>query len=228
MARAVRLFPMNAGCAPSRERLSLVHTPNKDNDMFKRLLLLIATWLLLPLAASASPITYTYSGTGSGALAGTAFMDTAFVITAQGDTDNIAPWANATWQNTHSTASIQIDGLGTFAFTVPTHTWIASNCCLGFGINLGSNLLTFFDAAIADVGYALDTSFASTLDINATTQGQFNNIGTSGGALSITSLDDGASFSASTGTAVPEPGSLAVVLLGLGLVGWTRRGVAAR
>lgn len=195
--------------------------------MFRRWLLLMAAWLLLPAAASASPITYTYSGFGTGALANSNFTNAGFVITAQADTDDIALWGNATVQNTHSSAQIQIDGLGTFAFTIATHTWMADFCCMGFGRDLSLNLLTLFAPAIVSVGYDLDAAFAPTLDPQASTQGQFNNVATTGGNLSINSVSR-VTFAATTGAVVPEPNSLAVVLLGLGLVGWTRRNAAVR
>lgn len=198
--------------------------------MFKRFLMTVAAALLMPFAASAAPITYTYAGLGSGSLGNVAFQDTAFVITALGDTANVGPWpCCASLQNTHTSASIQIDGVGSFDFTVPTHTWIAQNCCMGFGLDFGANLLTLFDAAITGVGYGLDTSFAPTLDLGASTQNQFVNIGTTGGALTIASLTRGASFAASTtGTPIPEPSALAVVLLALGLLAASRRGSGAR
>ncbi|MBP6765097.1 MAG: hypothetical protein KA141_08875 [Rubrivivax sp.] len=189
--------------------------------MIKRFFATLAAALLMPVAAWAVPITYIYSGTGSGSLGGTNFSSTGFIITAQADTDNIAPWSSATLQNTHSSATVTLLGFGTFTLTAPTHTWIADNCCLGIGADLSSNYLTLFNPAIVSVGYALATDIGPILDATASTQNQFVGIETSGGDLSISQLN-GASFQAIT-SAVPE--TSASVLMALGLAGI---GLAAR
>lgn len=189
--------------------------------MIKRCFAILAAALLMPMGAWAVPITYIYSGTGSGSLAGTDFFSTGFVITAQADTDNIAPWGNATVQNTHASATITLSGFGTFSFTAPTHTWIADNCCMGIGADLSSNYLTLFSPAIASVGYALATDIGPIFDAFATTQGQFTGIETSGGELSITQLN-GASFQAIT-SAVPEASASVLMALGLAAIGLAAR-----
>jgi PEP-CTERM motif len=188
--------------------------------MIKRLLVALATVLLLPFAASASPITYIYSGVGDGSFNGTAFDDASFTITATADTANIGVWSSADLQNTHSSATVTISGFaGTFSFSDPTHTWIAESCCMGFGQNLGKNLLTFFDPAIASVGYGLATALGPVTDLTAGTQGQFVNEATSGGALTITSVNE-ATFQA---VAVPEPSTYALMALGLAGVAFAAR-----
>lgn len=172
-------------------------------------MLVASAAMLLPVATFAAPITYTYSGVGSGSLGGAAFTDAAFLVSAQADTDNIAPWVNATVQNTHTSASILLDGIGSFAFSVPTHTWVANNCCGGFGVNLGLNLLTVNSPTIT---YGLATILGPTLFQDATTHGQFSSIATTGGLLTITSLKNNElTFAA----AVPEPSTVALVLAGL-------------
>ena len=104
--------------------------------------------LLAPAAASATPITYIYSGIGSGFLGVAPFEDTAFVITAEADTANVGPWpGHASFQNTHASATIELSGLGSFTFIDPTHTWISEGCCMGIGADLSLNYLTLFDPA---------------------------------------------------------------------------------
>lgn len=171
---------------------------------------LFATLLLLGAGtASAVTIVYQYWGSASGSFGGQAFSDEAFLITAQADTATVAPWASATVQNTHASASITIGSFGTLTFTLPSHTWVADNCCMGIGANLSSNWLTLG----AGIGtYGLSTNFGPFFDASASTQGQFVNIATSGGALTISSLTNGATFQA---TVVPEPGTYALMAAGL-------------
>lgn len=171
---------------------------------------LFATFLLLGAGtASAVTIVYQYWGSASGNIGGQAFQDEAFLITAQADTATVAPWASATVQNTHASATITIGSFGTLTFTLPSHTWVANNCCMGFGADLSFNWLTLG----AGIGtYDLSTNFGPFFDASASTQGQFVNIATSGGALTISSLTNGATFQA---TVVPEPGTYALMAAGL-------------
>ena len=182
---------------------------------------------LMPSLASASPITYTYTGTATGSLDVTGFGPAAFVITALGDTANIGSWLpNGNFQNTHSSASIDLAGFGVFTFAVPTHTWIAEGCCMGFGKDLGANLLTLFSTAgLTDVGYGLDTAIGPISAPNAGTQGQFVGIATTGGLLTFSSVSD-VTFEASTAPEVPEPATL--LLFGTGLAVVARRGLRRR
>lgn len=172
--------------------------------------------LLLPLAVSASSITYTYTGEGTGSLAGESFVNTPFIITAQADTNDIGTWWGSGLQNTHISATVSLEGFGLFSFASATHTWIENDCCLGFGYNLGANLITFSNPAIMSVGYDLSTAFSPVLDMGASTQGQFINVATSGGFLTIDHLN-GVTFEASV-TTIPEPEIYIMLLAGLGLL----------
>lgn len=194
--------------------------------MFKRFLAIIAAVLLMPFAASASPISYIYTGTANGVFADHSFRDASFVITAQADTSNIGPWCCSNAQNTHSSASIALSGFGTFNFNTATHTWIAESCCLGFGNNLGTNLLTLFSTpALLNVGYGLNTAIGPIAAVLAGTQGQFVNVSTSGGLLTINDVAK-VTFEARV---VPEPSTYALMALGLaGVAGLARRRAAAK
>lgn len=180
--------------------------------MLKKLLLALVAGLLMPLAAIAAPITYLYSGVATGLLGGTAFQQIHFEISAQGDTANIGNWCCSPLQNTHATASITLTGIGTFGFSGATHTWTGADQ-LGFGNNLLENYLTLELPEF--VGYGLDTALGPVVDANATTHGQFVDVTTSGGLLTLRTLDGPVTFQAITGT-VPEPSALALLAAALG------------
>jgi hypothetical protein len=172
-----------------------------------------ACLLLAAGAASAVPIVYKYWGEANGSLNGQSFQNAGFLITATADTATVAPWANATVQNTHSAATITLSGFGTMSFTPTSHTWVANNCCMGFGADLALNWLTLGPG----IGtYGLATNFGPFFDAGATTQNQFVNIATSMGALTIFSLVNGATFQA---VVVPEPGTWGLMAAGLLAVG---------
>ena len=62
--------------------------------------------------ASASPVTFIHSGSGSGSLEGVPFGVSAFTITASGDTSDRTNLWPGIFSITHDTATIAIDGLG--------------------------------------------------------------------------------------------------------------------
>jgi hypothetical protein len=189
--------------------------------MIKRFFAILAAALLMPLAASAVPITYIYSGTASGSLGGSGFTDASFVITAQADTSNVGGWCCSNAQNTHASATISLASLGTVSFSLPTHTWIAENCCMGFGADQALNYVTLSGApALLNVGYGLATDIGPIL-ATAETHGQFVDVATSGGALTISQLG-GVSFQAIT-SAVPEVSASLLMALGLAGVGLAAR-----
>jgi hypothetical protein len=85
--------------------------------------------------ALADPITFIYQSIGSGTIGGTIFASAApvpFTITATSDTELWEPlslynvfnldWYG--WSAEHLTASISIEGVGTYNFTTPTQTFL--------------------------------------------------------------------------------------------------------
>ena len=86
---------------------------------------ILASILTLALAgiASATPIKFTYTGTGSGDLSGTAFSNAAFTISALGDT-SARQDDSAGYFIDHINASIDIAGVGNVAFITGTRTFV--------------------------------------------------------------------------------------------------------
>jgi len=178
---------------------------------------------LQPYGALAVPISYLYTGTGSGSLSGTAFANAAFTITANGDTDSIVPAQGSDpIMNVHLNTSIAITGLGTFAITPTSGTWIADRCCGGIGAYLGPNWITLDEPAFTKSGYGLDTNFGPVTDSTPLNTEQFTNVPTSGGLLSMPVVSSVTFLAIS---AVPEPATL---LLWAGGITVVMTGVARR
>lgn len=181
-----------------------------------------AMLIMASLPAIAAPINYLYQGTASGSLDGQSFDSVGFTITAFADTDNIQPWDPANLQNTHISATINVDGFGSYDFEEATHTWIADGFGGGFGLDLSFNIITINANALANSGYNLGTDFGPVFEDSPNIIFPFAGVLTTGGLLSFTDMND-VTFSASL-TQVPVPG--AIWLFGtalVGLFGGTRR-----
>jgi hypothetical protein len=80
----------------------------------------------------ALPVTFIHEGSGSGTLGGNAF-NTNFVITAQADTNARVTADPGIYFIDHNAAQIALSGIGTFAFTSPTRTFVNNpNMIVGF------------------------------------------------------------------------------------------------
>jgi hypothetical protein len=188
--------------------------------------------LCLSSLAQAEPITCTFTGDGWGTLAGTAFPDSDFTITAVADTANVEYYGQSNaYDVVNSSASITIQGLGTYTFLpgrggqAITDTENAVNLGLiAFGVGDARfqirgvqsdswDMLTSFGPVVSETGYLMDWS-----DVQAPGYP----VETSGGALVFVASDYGpATFSA---TVVPEPSSIIALLGGLvGFLGIRRR-----
>jgi hypothetical protein len=165
-------------------------------------------------------ITYTYQGVSSGSIGGTSFANTAFTITAQGDTSArvIIP-TDFSIQNT--AASITIGTLGTFTFITPTrffvnNTSIGPNPSVGFSIATGPDIFDFGPQPVF-APWDMTTSIGPISGNNGYTLSSQNYgiIDTSGGVLAFSS-EQGipTSFKA---TVVPEP--VPLLLFGSALIG---------
>lgn len=175
---------------------------------------------LQPFNSYAEPISYIYTGVGSGALAGVAFNGAVFTITGIADTNNIVPEQHGEpLYNEHLQTNIAIDGLGMVSIFEATSTYVAQGCCAGFGKTLLADWITINVPELVGGGYRLDTAFGPVTDSTPMNSFQFVNVSTSGGVLSMPVINT-VTFRAVT--SVPEPASLLFWILGIGVV-FTRR-----
>jgi len=175
--------------------------------------------------ASADPITFIHSGSGSGSLAGDPFDVSAFTITALGDTSNRISYGPGIFTLPHDAASIDIDGVGTLTFTEDTLTFV----------NNGNEVVGFSRPGSDMFNGPVDPAFA--------TWDMLSSIGPISGSGALmqwwagmqTDLgllifnDDGSMFDYSTWdipttfeaivNAVPLPGAVVLGALGLGVAG---------
>jgi hypothetical protein len=177
-------------------------------------------------AGSANPIFYTMTTTGTGTFGATAFTNAAITVTSVADTDDVfvasmnGPDAN--FQVNAFSSTISIAGFATATFTDQTF-WVDPN---GAGdIIFGDVDATggFFGGILGltklFVGletYDLKSSFGpvfSPFDFETSAFNNFQNIKTSGGAISLVAMND--TFTAVEST--PEPASF--LIAGLGLLG---------
>ncbi len=164
---------------------------------------------LLAMSAAAEQLTFIHEGSGSGTLDGSTFPASAFVITAVVDTDDRTSFTNG-WSIGHLSASITIDGLGTFDFISATRTFVNNGGqIVGFSRN-GISGMDLFDGpentAFADwdmlspIGPISGDGYLMQWDDSP-------QINTSGGSLFFNEESSDATF-----TAIPEPATIALLL----------------
>lgn len=173
---------------------------------------------LLTPAVHAASMQYTFTGSGAGSLAGAVFADSSFTIVGSADPANITTCLFGCRYLDFATASINIAGLGDFAFLSPLRVFNnLGNLGLSRGGNEGADL---FSAFLVPVDYDFASAIGPVLGLAGLFQWQsdagsgFDDVLTSGGVLVFNdSVDTDGSFQAQ---GVPLPG--AVWLLGSALI----------
>ena len=192
--------------------------------MKKLSLALLATSASLAFAtpASAAAIIYTISGNGSGVLDGVTFTDANFSFTLAGDTDDLVDIGGGVNVDPLASASYDIDGLGSGTFSIATR----------LGQNTNNNVV-FFGLAGGGIDlFDFDIGFNQDLAVNfgplpntggVFALGQFDDIATSGGALSFDAAGDVLFSGRLVNGAIPEPATWAFMILGFGAIGGAMR-----
>lgn len=174
---------------------------------------------VMTAAGSAADITFIHTGSGSGVIGGTTFNST-FTIVAQGDTANRQSFAGG-WSIDHDTASIMIDGIGTFDILSGTRHFVNNaGQLVGFSRETTDGLDLFngpFSGAFA--GWAMTTSIGPIAGTGSLLQWTAGDIQTSGGTLDMNSGSSDSTFEA---IVIPAPAGAALAGLG-GLVALRRR-----
>src|SRR5664279_3915035 len=161
----------------------------------------------------ASTITYTEQAVVSGQLGNNFFNNSLVTLTLVSDTTNVTG-GGGFFQNLVGTFTVNVASVGTATFLDAMEVFDnQGSIAAGFGdVSLAGSVLDTFDAAFGAydlttaIGPITNTPFIRPDLFFATTLGGFN-IQSAGNST----------FTASTGTSTPEPGSLA--LLGTGVVG---------
>lgn len=189
----------------------------KFNTLLKGLVASAA--LVVGAASWATAITFTHQGSGAGTLGGAPFGPSDFTITLEADTANRLPCGGGDCFSIDATsASIVIDGLGTFDFVTGTRTFV-NGSVVGFSRSSGADLFNGPSSA-ALLGYELDASIGPVGGSGSLLQWTLSDVVTSGGVLVFESAQSRAVFTARLGNDVPEPAGLLLVgaaLLALGL-----------
>lgn len=172
--------------------------------------------------AAAAPITFIHDGSGNGTLDGVAFS-AVFTITATGNTDDRFDLGGG-WETVHTSAVINIDGVGSFDFISPTRTFVNNGAQLvGFSRSegVGNGLDLFNGPNNAAFGtWDMTTSIGPIAGAGNLLQwGSSPAVETTGGVLYFENFLTDAQF---TAIVAPAPGALAFLALG-GLTATRRR-----
>ena len=185
-----------------------------------------------PHRAQAAPITYTFTGTGSGSLGSTSFTNANFVVSLVADTANIdtTTFGPSTPSVLVTSSMISITGLSPATITEQLRVFNnKSSQIAGFTATSGFDRYDVSSSALSN--YNLDTNFGPiTGDLLGS---DLIDLATNSGTLNLTASNPTSTFQAVTNAAAaPEPGTLPLVgmgiVSGLGVVRGVRRRKAGK
>lgn len=167
--------------------------------------------------SQATPISYSFTGTGSGDIASSAFTDTSFSVTINADTNDVAFQPSLAWFGIVGlTGTIDISGIGLASFTRPLFVFGGKGMdVIGFGNEDNSNLIAMFATGQGMGAYDLISNFGPIVSQNDNDLKQFQNVATSLGSLSYRTMSDVTFQSRVATTSVPEPTTLTLSAIGL-------------
>ncbi len=188
-------------------------------------------------AAKADTMQYTFQGIGTGTLGSTSFTEASFTITVLADRQLITAGGGIFSVNS-TLATISIAGFSVTTFVTATRVFSNEKLSVaGFSRagRRGQDLVDIANAAFAT--YNLTTSFGPVFVAVPFAVYQFQNVATTAGLLSFSSIRDVTFQAVRLGKTmipgrplmpVPEPGTLTLVALGALGMGVFRRRFSAR
>jgi len=188
--------------------------------MFKLLSAIsLSAIILFGMPARAVPITYIFAGVAAGTLGGTSFSGI-LTLTATGDTTDVT-LSGSTYRNDNVATVIDIPGLGSVSVTGPDYMFDNQGATkIGYGVTGIPNCCDIIQQ-VDPIFATYDLTTAQSLlpfgpDLSV---GDWVDVPTSGGLLTLTRFDFN-TFEAVLGAVpVPETGGLAIFSCGLlGLV----------
>ena len=182
----------------------------KEKTSLPILLIIAVICIVAGNPAQATPITFSFTGVGSGNLETTVFTDSLFEVLISADTDDVI-FRTDTYGIEDLSGTIDISGIGIGTFVEPLYVFDCQSCvAVGFGNRTQYDLIDLFVIGVGLDTYDLTSYFGPITDQDPFF-GQFVDVELSIGALTFTSM------SYATFTAIPEPGTVLLVAVG-GLV----------
>jgi len=189
----------------------------KEKTSLAILLIIAVICIFAVNPAQATPITFSFTGVGSGNLDTTVFTDAAFEVLISADTDDVSYdiYGPDTPAIEDLSGTIDISGVGIGTFVNPLYVFDnQKNSAVGFGNLTEYDLIDLFVIGVGLDTYDLTTPFGPITDLDPFFW-QFVDVNLSIGVLTFTSM------SYATFTAIPEPTT--VLLVGLGGLALLRR-----